>query len=260
MGDAPASFPTFKGPVFTMSLLQSSGPTLPAQTVAVIPARLGARRLPGKPLALIGGQPLIWRVYERVLSSGVFDAVWVAADDARIADAVRLRGGLATVIDHPCQSGTERVARAAAHLDAKWIVNVQGDEPFIEHSALRTVVELLKSGAEIATLRAPLSPEDRGHPSTVKVVGNQGGRALYFSRAPIPGDQHIGIYGFTASALQAVATLPRGPLATAEDLEQLTWLEAGWSIRLGHTPHATLSIDTPQDLLAAQRRFSEAHP
>ncbi len=226
--------------------------------IALIPARLGAKRLPGKPLKLIGGEPLIWRVYERVQSSDLFDAVFVVADDAQIANAVRSRGGEAMVVDHPCESGTERIALAARRLDSKWFINVQGDEPFISHQALGALMDLLRSGAEITTLRAPL-PKNTGR-DTVKVVTDSGGNALYFSRASIPGDLHVGVYGFTAQALEEVAHLPRSPLACAEDLEQLTWLEAGWKIQLGDIAQATLSIDTFEDLLAARQRFSEGAP
>lgn len=227
-----------------------------AQTIAVIPARLGSRRLPQKPLCMLGDAPLVWRVYERVVAMDLFDGVVVATDDARVADVITARGGQAMVIDHPCDSGTERVARAAQRLNVPYVVNVQGDMPFVEKDDLASVLIALRNGCRIVTVRAPW-PEGCTDSNRVRVVADREGRALYFSRAAIPGQQHLGVYGFAASALQQVAFLPRSPLAVAEDLEQLTWLESGWPIHLVDAQRATLSVDTPADLTVAQRQFDE---
>jgi 3-deoxy-manno-octulosonate cytidylyltransferase (CMP-KDO synthetase) len=131
-------------------------------------------------------------------------------------------------------------------------LNVQGDEPFVGDDLIAPLVERLRAGAAIATLAAPLDPGRLHERSSVKVVRDASGHALYFSRAPIPGELHLGLYGFSRQALAAVADLPRGRLAAAEDLEQLTWLEAGWRIAVADVPRATLSIDTPEDLAAAR--------
>lgn len=230
----------------------------PGRVVAVIPARAGSRRLPRKPLADLGGAPLVWHVYRRVAASAVVDEAVVATDDPEIAAHVEGRGGRALVVDAPCDSGTQRVARAAERLDAAFVLNVQGDEPFVGDDLLAPLVDRLRAGAPIATLAAPLEPARRDDPAAVKVVRDATGHALYFSRAPIPGDLHLGLYGFERAALAAVAALPRGRLARVEDLEQLTWLEEGWRIAVADAPRATLSIDTPDDLAAARALLAAA--
>ena len=233
----------------------SGEPTPSNRIVAVIPARAGSKRLPLKPLVPLAGEPLIWHVYRRVQCCAALNDVWVATDDARIQRAVERRGGQVIRIDYPCASGTERVAYAAHQLAADWVINVQGDEPFIDSKALSAVAGALRDGASIVTLATPLRSQDRANPSVVKVVCDQSGHALYFSRAAIPGDQHVGVYGFHMNALAAVAHLPRTRLAHAEDLEQLTWLEHGWPIKILDTAHPAPSIDTPADLARAQTRM-----
>lgn len=218
----------------------------------MIPARRGSTRLPGKPLADLGGEPLVARVWRAVVSSPVVDEVVVATDDLEIASVIHARGGRAICIDEPCASGTERVARVAGDLDADFVLNVQGDEPFVGDDLLAPLVDRLRAGAPIVTLAVPLDAAHRADPARVKVVRDAAGHALYFSRAPIPGDLHLGLYGFTREALAAVAFLPRGPLSRAEDLEQLAWMEAGWRIAVADAPRSTLSIDTPEDLAAAR--------
>lgn len=222
------------------------------RVIAIIPARAAARRLPDKPLQMLAGVPLINRVRRAVERSGCFDAVLVACDDVRIEAVVRADGGRAIRVDMDCGSGTERVAIAAVGRDADYVVNVQGDEPFVTRAALMAVIDQLRAGAPIATLATQLAHEERTDPSVVKVVRDANGRALYFSRAPIPGDRHLGLYGFRADVLQAITRLPRSPLSIAEDLEQLTWLEAGWSIAVAATAPFGPSIDTPEDLIAAE--------
>jgi 3-deoxy-manno-octulosonate cytidylyltransferase (CMP-KDO synthetase) len=239
---------------FARTALLGCGPVFIPGAIAVIPARAGSRRLPEKPLVSIGGVPLVVRVLDRVRAAGLFERVVVATDDARIAGLVEAASGEVVMVTEPCASGTERVARAVAQLAVapRYVVNVQGDEPFVAAESLAALLDVLVAGAAIATLSAPLDPEKLHDFSSVKVVCDARGRALYFSRAAIPGRLHLGLYGFTAEALAAVAFLPRGPLALAEDLEQLAWLEAGWPIAVTPGQAGGPSIDTPADLAAAE--------
>lgn len=202
------------------------------------------------------------RVLDRVRAAGLFERVVVATDDARIAACVGEAAGDVVMVTETCASGTERVARAVARWPERprFVVNVQGDEPFVALESLAAVLRVLEAGAPIATLAAPLPAEKRNDSSCVKVVCDQRGRALYFSRAPIPGRQHLGLYGFTAAALAEVAFLPRGPLALAEDLEQLAWLEAGWPIAVADGVAGGPSIDTPADLAAAELLLQSEAP
>lgn len=243
--------------------------------VVAIPARLAATRLPGKPLRLIGGKPLVWHVAQRALDAGARE-VWLAADDARILDAVAVDGvrGVLTSSDHP--SGTDRLAECAVL--AGWpddliVVNLQGDEPFAPPLGIRAVAALLaRSDCEIATLAAPIT--DRAtlfDPNVVKVVADAHERALYFSRAPMPWDRdgfpdeqdgplsadtwlrHIGIYAYRVGFLRRFAALPPGRLEQLEKLEQLRVLEAGHRIAVALTPEAfPPGVDTPEDLERAE--------
>ncbi len=229
--------------------------------VACIPARLGSTRLPGKPLRRLGGRTLIARVVEavaRALSDHPSVRVVVVTDDEGIEAAARSAGAEIWRFDAPCAAGTQRILRAAAgrSLDADVLLNVQGDQPFVTAAHLRPVLAALFRGAPIATLCAPLSPELRSRPERVKVVRDTAGRALYFSRAAIPGDLHLGVYGFRTEILPRLAALPRSPLADAEDLEQLDWLAAGLPVVVADTPESILSIDTPEDLAAAESRLA----
>jgi 3-deoxy-manno-octulosonate cytidylyltransferase (CMP-KDO synthetase) len=235
------------------------------QTLALIPARGASTRLPGKALADLGGAPLVWRVVEATRRCPVFDAVVVATDDPAVQAAVQTRGGQTVRVDAPCASGTARVARAAAVLapgagPEVVVVNVQGDEPFVEPAVLAALVAAVRAGAPIATAAAPLPPGAAEDPHSVKVVADAQGRALYFSRAAIPGALHLGLYAFNAPALQAVAHLARGPLAAAEDLEQLAWLEAGWPIAVIAAPPTLKGVDTPADLARARAEFAARPP
>ena len=223
------------------------------RVVAIIPARLGATRLPRKPLLDLGGEPLIWHVYRGVRACDQVDDILVASADDEILNEVRLRGGRGVLITSPCDSGTERVARAAAAIDAAYIINVQSDEPFVGPDLLEPITKALADGAEIATLAAPIDETGLVDTNVVKVIAGQRGRALYFSRAPIPGRRHIGIYGFKRDTLLQIARLPRGVAAQAEDLEQLTWLEANYPISVLRAPRSTVSIDTARDLDRARR-------
>jgi len=230
----------------------------PSCTV-VIPARFGSSRFPGKPLALLDGRPVVAHVAARALAAGV-GRVIVATDDARIAAAAGDAGAetLQTRPDHP--SGTDRVAEVARRLGLRGVVlNVQGDEPRIEAAALRRTLALFE-GPEVcmATAAAPLAPADATSPDVVKVVIDAAGRALYFSRARIPsgGDgllRHVGIYGYRASTLLRLASLPPCALELQERLEQLRALFNGIAIHVAKLPHAWGGVDTPADLEALQR-------
>lgn len=249
--------------------------------VVAIPARHAASRLPGKPLRLLGGRPLVQHVAEKALLAGA-EAVWVATDDARIAEVVDGIAGVhvaMTAASHP--SGTDRLAecaRIAGWGDEVRVVNLQGDEPFAPASGIRAVAELLAaSGAEMATLATPIDdPHELFDPNVVKLVRNARGDALYFSRATIPWHRdafavsrermpegewlrHIGIYGYTAGFLRRFAVMPAGTLERIESLEQLRVLEAGYRIAVALTPEQfPPGIDTPQDLARAEARLAAA--
>ena len=248
--------------------------------VVAIPARYAASRLPGKPLRLLGGEPLVLHVARRALAAGARE-VWVAADDARIARALDGSGVRIAMTSPDHASGSDRLAecaRIAGWADDTMVVNLQGDEPFAPPEGIRAVAEtLLASDAEMSTLAAPV--EDAAmlfDPDTVKLVRRRNGDALYFSRAPLPwprdafaadrgtlpaGDawlRHIGIYGYRAGFLQRFAALPPGTLERIESLEQLRALEAGFRIAVGITPAPfPPGVDTPEDLERAERRLAE---
>ncbi len=234
------------------------------KTAILIPARYASTRLPGKPLLRQTGKYLIQHVYERACLARA-DTVAVATDDARIAEAVRAFGGRVemTRADHP--SGTDRVAEVARRLDADVIVNLQGDEPLVEPSSLDLLPELLRSDpeADVATLAVPIASEDQWRdPACVKVVVDACGRALYFSRSPVPFVrdgapdfarrpplflQHLGLYAYRRRFLLSLAQLPPEPLEEAEKLEQLRVLALGRRIRVGVVAHAGRGVDTPAD-------------
>ncbi|HET8579912.1 MAG TPA: 3-deoxy-manno-octulosonate cytidylyltransferase [Nitrospiraceae bacterium] len=233
----------------------------------VIPARFASSRFPGKPLAMLMGKPLIQHVYERAQASPMIDHVLVATDDSRICDAVQGFGGRVVMNTKPFRSGTDRVAAVAQQLSAQVFVNLQGDE-IILHPELLTdlVTPFLASGAGMGTLKRLLtSMSDVRNPGVVKVVTDQQGEALYFSRAPIPHLRdgankgaiwlhyvHLGIYIYTRETLLRLTELPTSPLEDAEKLEQLRALEQGIRIRVWETTHPSLRIDTPEDLREAE--------
>ncbi|MEA5125539.1 3-deoxy-manno-octulosonate cytidylyltransferase [Xanthomonas floridensis] len=254
----------------------------PVDFVVAIPARYASTRLPGKPLQRIGDRPMIQHVAERALAAGARE-VWVATDDARIAEVVeRLPGVHVAMTGQAHVSGTDRLAECAriAGWDADTcVVNLQGDEPFAPAAGIRAVAELLlQSGADMATLAAPVdSAHDLFDPNVVKLVRTAGGDALYFSRAPIPWHRdsfasqrerlpddvqwlrHIGIYAYRAGFLQRFAAMPPGLLERIESLEQLRAMEAGHRIAVALTPEQfPPGIDTPDDLARAQARVASA--
>lgn len=226
----------------------------------VIPARLGSTRLPEKPLLRQTGKYLVQHVYERAAAARLARRVIVATDDQRIVDAVRSFGGevVLTRADHA--SGTDRVAEVAAGLREEIVLNVQGDEPLIEPRDIDSLIELMRQpGTEMGTLAVPMaSLEDYASPTVVKVVCDDAGRALYFSRSPIPHArngvpdlslllQHLGIYAFRREFLLRIPQLPPHPLERMEQLEQLRVLASGGAIHVGRASQVSRGIDTPQD-------------
>ncbi len=242
------------------------------RTAIIIPARYASTRLPGKPLLRDTGKYLIQHVYERACQSRA-GLVVVATDDERIVEAVREFGGRVemTRADHP--SGTDRIAEVARRIDADIIVNLQGDEPLVEPSALDLLPELLyrDPDADVATLAVPIASEEQWRdPACVKVVRDACGRALYFSRSPIPFVrdgrpdfhedppcflQHLGLYAYRRRFLLSLASLPPEPLEELEKLEQLRVLALGRRIHVGVVAHAGHGIDTPADY----ERFVQAY-
>ena len=236
----------------------------------IIPARLGSTRLPGKPLEKIGDLPLVVRVAKQAAKATLAVGVWVATDAEAIADVARAHGveAILTRSDHP--SGSDRVAEAAAILDAREpldaVINVQGDEPFIEPSALDAIIDALArdSTIDISTLKTPITEATELHdPNIVKVVCNTAGQALYFSRSAIPyrrppatkpllAFRHVGVYGYRRQALRAMCDSAPHPLELSEGLEQLRPLAMGMHIFVADIATAPRGIDTPDDLAWAR--------
>ncbi|HID10005.1 MAG TPA: 3-deoxy-manno-octulosonate cytidylyltransferase [Candidatus Latescibacteria bacterium] len=239
--------------------------------VAVIPARYGSARLPGKPLVNIGGKPLVRWVWERACRAKTVGRVIVATDDERIVQAVRDFGGevVLTSLGHP--SGTDRVAEVAEGLSTEVVVNVQGDEPFLDPRVIDQVVGRISEGdTPMATVARRIDKLERiWDSSVVKVVVDRRGYALYFSRSPVPflrdlpreawgkgGEflEHIGLYAYTREFLLTLSRLTPTPLELAEKLEQLRALEHGYSIAVVETEYKSFGVDTPEDLKEARRR------
>lgn len=234
------------------------------RVAVIIPARYGAQRFPGKPLADLAGKPVIAHVVERARRARGVDVVAVATDDERIAAAVARAGGEA-ILTGPAATGTDRVAQAARRLQPRptLVVNLQGDEPLIEPGVIETLVRAMEeSGAEMGTLVRPIDPDEVDRPQVCKVVTDLAGRALYFSRAPIPCRRaggisprmraHVGMYAFTAAFLDRFAALAPGQLEQEESLEQLRALEHGFRIQVAETTYRGFGIDTPEDLERAR--------
>jgi len=233
------------------------------KTIALIPARYGSTRFPGKPLAAVLGKPLIRRVYEQALLVPGLDAVWVATDDERIRDAVAGFGGQAvmTQADHP--SGSDRLAEAAGLLGLApedLVINIQGDQPLFPPELIRQLAAVLLQDP-LAVMATPARRVDdlelALNPNVVKVVFDHHHRALYFSRSLLPYwrdgaapyfYKHIGIYAYRVDFLQKFVTLPPGRWEAAEKLEQLRALEHGFPIHIVETTGDTLEVDTPEDL------------
>ena len=237
--------------------------------IAIIPARYASTRFPGKPLAVLGGKTVIQRVYEQV--SKVLSEAYVATDDERIFTAVEAFGGKAIMTRTDHKSGTDRIQEAVEKIgsDADVIINVQGDEPFIQPSQIETLMHLFNNPeTQIGTLGKPFeSIEAVENPNSPKIVTDVRGFALYFSRSIIPfirGKEHqewfgqypflkhLGIYAYRREVLAEVTQLPQSSLEKAESLEQLRWLQNGYRIRVGLTDVETVGIDTPEDLQKAE--------
>lgn len=249
--------------------------------IALIPARYASTRFPGKPLARIGGKPMIQRTFEAAARALGAENVAVATDDSRIFDAVEAFGGRAVMTSPDHRSGTDRCREAYDILgsDADVVINVQGDEPFLNPLQLKQLVSCFDSAdTDIATLARSFDPEksyeDLADPNTPKLVTDARGFALCFSRSVIPyvrGAEreewpacfpyltHVGLYAFRAPVLREISALPQSPLELAESLEQLRWLQAGYRIRVAVTDLPNIGIDTPADLAAAEKMILE-HP
>ena len=242
----------------------------PPQIVAIIPARFGSTRFPGKPLADIDGRPMIEHVYRRAASCSSVTRVIVATDDLRVAQAVRRFDGEVRLTRADHRSGTDRLAEVAATLEADVIVNVQGDEPLIDPGAIgEAVTPLVKDSSLLMTTlyRRISNPADINNPDVVKLTLDRGGFALYFSRSPIPYVRdprggwpplykHIGLYAYRRSALMVLATLDPTPLERTESLEQLRALEHGIRIKAVESAYDSIGVDTPEDLEAVRRLIS----
>jgi len=237
--------------------------------IAIIPARYASTRFPGKPLAMLGGKPVIQRVYEQAVK--VLPEAYVATDDERIFQAVKSFGGQAVMTRSDHKSGTDRIQEAVEkiHTQADVIINIQGDEPFVQPSQLETLMQLFDAPeTQIGTLGKPFETmEAVENPNSPKIVCDRHGFALYFSRSVIPyvrGKEqqewlqhypylkHLGLYAYRREVLHEITQLPQSPLELAESLEQLRWLENGYRIRVGLTDVETVGIDTPDDLQRAE--------
>ncbi len=233
--------------------------------LAIIPARYEAQRFPGKLLADLNGKTVLQRTYEAVTNTGLFDAVWVATDSDQIENHIKSLGGnvFRSTLNHDC--GSNRVAECVTHLDADVVINVQGDEPFISHQALLDLVMAFKNDVanriDLASLMIPIDVKsDLENPNVVKVVADQQGRALYFSRAAIPfmrepgqAYRHVGIYAFRKAALLEFYAQTPTPLELAEKIEAIRYLEMGKVMQMLPTDFVGVGIDTPDDLERAKK-------
>ncbi len=233
--------------------------------VAVIPSRYASTRLPGKPLVDICGKPMVQHVYERVRRVSLFDEVLVATDDERIMNAVSAFGGRVVMTSPDCASGSDRLIEVAKAHPADIYVNVQGDEPLVEPSAVEKLAQAMldDSALQMATLCYPVSAEQAQNPNLVKVVRAHNGNALYFSRSPIPFPRsggiapsyfgHLGMYAYRRDFLMNFGKLPYSPLENTEKLEQLRVIEAGIAIRVLEVEAMGPGVDTPEDLEEVRR-------
>lgn len=245
--------------------------------VGIIPARYSSTRFPGKPLAILGGKPVIQHVYEKV--SKVLDDVYVATDDERIKDEVESFGGNAIMTSPNHKSGTDRIEEAVNIIEKKFdvIINIQGDEPFIHKTQIETIRRCFDDPETmIATLGRPFTEKDSindlENPNSPKLICDNNGFAMYFSRNIIPyirGEEksnwinkftylkHIGLYAYRANILSEITKLPQSSLELAESLEQLRWLQNGYRIKVGITRVETIGIDTPEDLKRAEEFITQ---
>jgi 3-deoxy-D-manno-octulosonate cytidylyltransferase len=236
---------------------------------ALIPARYRSSRFPGKLMKMLHGKPVIVRTYEAVVQTGLFETIIVATDSPEIYDAITAHGGRAVMSKKEHPSGSDRIAEAAADIDADVIVNVQGDEPFTSRPSLEKLLALFDGDdaaqIDVASLMQELTEEDKiEDPNYVKVVVDKQGYALLFSRAPIPYPrnrsavevkyyEHIGLYAFRKQALIDFANTPRGYLETIEEIECLRYLENGKKMKMALTDYMGIEIDTAEDLANAEK-------
>lgn len=237
--------------------------------VGIIPARYASSRFPGKPLAILGGKMVIERVYIQVKKA--LKDVYVATDDERIYEAVKSFHGNVIMTNNKHKSGTDRICEAIDKIGEKYdvVINIQGDEPFIQASQIKTVIDCFDdSQTQIATLGKRFGKiEDVQNPNSPKIVLDNNNYAMYFSRSPIPfirGKEtkewlanfpflkHIGLYAYKTEVLKEISKLQQSPLEIAESLEQLRWLQNGYKIKVGITDIETIGIDTPEDLQKAE--------
>lgn len=237
--------------------------------VGIIPARYASSRFPGKPLAILGGKMVIERVYMQVKEA--LKDVYVATDDERIYKAVKSFHGNVIMTNNKHKSGTDRICEAIDKIGEKYdvVINIQGDEPFIQASQIKTVIDCFDdSQTQIATLGKRFGKiEDVQNPNSPKIVLDNNNYAMYFSRSPIPfirGKEtkewlanfpflkHIGLYAYKTEVLKEISKLQQSPLEIAESLEQLRWLQNGYKIKVGITDIETIGIDTPEDLQKAE--------
>lgn len=235
--------------------------------IAVIPARYASTRFPAKLMQDLGGKTVILRTYEAAVNTQLFDDVFVVTDSDLIFDEIISNGGKAIMSIKEHESGSDRIAEAVANLDVEIVVNVQGDEPFIDKEPLMRLIEIFRKDkigeVDLASLMREIKDEEViNNPNNVKVVTDQNGFALYFSRSVIPYPrekdvgvrymQHIGIYAFRKQALLDFYSLPMKSLEASEKLEQLRYLEFGKRIKMVETTHVGIGIDTPEDLEKAR--------
>ena len=236
------------------------------KAVVIIPARMAATRFPGKPLADICGKPMVEWVYKRASAARGVCRVLVATCDRQIVEAVQRFGGEAVMTSDAHRSGTDRLAEAAADLDADIVVNVQGDKPLIDPAAIDSAIEPFKTDPSVlmSSLMCPIDEESVRDPNLVKVVVGLDDFALYFSRCPIPYQRnpsriygHVGLYAYTKDFLMRFASLEQTPLEQAESLEQLRVLEHGYRIKMVRVNDRPLGVDTQEDLARARAMVSE---
>lgn len=240
------------------------------KSIALIPARYAATRFPAKLMQTLGDKTIIRHTYENTRSTLLFDEVIVVTDSEIIYDEIIQYGGYAIMSYGEFESGSDRIAFAAKGLDANIIINVQGDEPFVDKNSLEKLVRVFDDeSVQVASLMCPLKPEEVDNPNFVKVVVNANNDAMYFSRAPIPFFRnknisptymkHIGIYGYRSNVLMEFTQWEKTLLENAEMLEQLRLLENGINIRMIATSSSPVSIDTPEDLERAKAKLKEFH-
>lgn len=238
------------------------------KVIAMIPARYSASRFPGKLMKDLGGKPVILRTYEATLATGLFQEVYVVTDSDIIHESITNNGGKAimSIKEHEC--GSDRIAEAVENMDVDIVINVQGDEPFIDTVSLEKLVKVFQDDSEskidLASLKVQLTDQDEiDNPNNVKVITDLQDFAMYFSRSPIPFlrdtdvdtkyFKHIGVYAFRKSALMDFYYTPKTPLESSEKIEGIRYLEVGKRIKMVETKSAVVGIDTPEDLEKAKK-------